>query len=277
MSSFSEFAKKKVLGVPVIYLVGAFVAILALVAWKLKPTVDPTTGDTASDPAAGGGTDTPTDSTTGMPDYSSLDNTGTVVVTPTPLPTADVTAETNDTWLKAAIAAVVAAKAATTADAQSALTKYLSGDNLSFDEGKIRDVALLKEGIPPEPLTQIGSVSAAPAQKQFTNFPGTHTVKGASDNSMSKIATLYYGSGDGVHADKIAAANTSLGPTASVLNVGTRVHVPAWVTPKFVKAAKGYQTDSQIASKNGIAAINVQRLNPNRTSPYPIGTAIRVA
>lgn len=276
MASFSEFSKKKVLGVPVLYLVGAFVAILALVAWKLKPSVDPTSGDaTATDEnATGVSEDQATDT---MPDYSSLDNTGTVVVSPvTPTP-ADVVAETNDTWLRAAIADVVAAKAATAADAQSALTKYLAGDNLSYDEGKIRDVALTKTGLPPEPLAQVGSVSALPAQKQFTNFPGTHTVKGSNDNTMSKIAALYYGSGDGVHADKIAAANTSLGPTATILNVGTRVHVPGWVTPKFVKAAKGYQTDSQIASKNGIAAINVQRLNPNRSSPYPIGTAIRVA
>lgn len=270
MASFQEFARRKIFGIPLLYLVGAGVIIVAIVAYKMKPATPATPAADADTPSTDANADTNDESA-----YSGLSTNGTVIVAPQPTTTTTVV-ETNDTWLKSAVAEVVKAKIATAGDAQSALTKYLAGDNLSFDEGKIRDYALEKLGIPPEPLYQIGTVSEAPAQKQFSLFPGTHTVKGNNDNSAGKLAQLYYGNADANHVNSIVSRNFNLGPSSTTYPPGTKVTIPEWTTPRYYTVQKGYQYPTQIAAKNGIQYAQLIGLNPGVTFPVAVGTKVRV-
>lgn len=275
MASFSDIARKKVAGIPVIYLAGAFVVILAIVAYRMQnkaPVVDK--AGTAD--AAGTGVDGSGNAVDEGAAYAGLASNGTVTVAPQATPTETAVEQTNDMWLRSAAKDVADAKIATAADAQAALSKYLTGDNLSFDEGKIRDYAVQKDGLPPEPLQQIGTVSTAPAQKQFTNFPGTHTVKGDNDNTPAKLAQLYYGRSDYLVTDSIVSQNYNLGPNTSTYSVGTTVKIPAYTEPRYFTAVKGYQYPTQIAAKNGISYAQLLGLNPGAVYPLPIGRKIRV-
>lgn len=271
MASFQEVARRKVFGIPLLYIAGAFVIILAIVAYKMKPSTPPADATDAS--ATGVDTD---GKATDESSYAGLATNGTVVVAPQQPAAEEATQETNDTWLRAAITEVNKAKIATAGDAQAALSKYLSGDNLSFDEGKIRDYALEHVGIPPEPLYQIGTVSEAPAQKQFSLFPGTHVVKGSNDNTPAKLAQLYYGNSDAAHVNSIVAHNFNLGPATTSYSVGTKVSIPEWTTPRYYTVQKGYQYPTPIAAKNGIQYAQLLGLNPGVTFPVAIGTKVRV-
>lgn len=268
---FDAIAKKKFLNIPVLYWVGGFVLILAVVAYRMKPSVEPTS---ATD-AAGTGVDTDGAVDESNP-YGGLATNGTVIVAPQQPQASDAVAETNDTWARAAVNYLIESKQATPGAAQAAIQKYLQGDNLTFEEGILRDSAIAKLTLPPEPLVNIGQVSEKPGQKQFSNFPGTHTVKGTNDNTPAKLATIYYGSGDALHQNKIVAANTSLGPASTTYNVGNRIHIPLWITPKYFTAHAGFLTDYQIARANGIAAINVLNLNPGMSFPVVSGAKVRV-
>jgi hypothetical protein len=272
--NFSELAQRKVAGIPVLYLAGAFVAILAIVAWKMKPSVpdDEVTGDEGTTPD-----NVPTDS--GDPDaadYSGLVSQGTVtVVQGTQTPT-DAVKQTNEDWERAAITYLVDAKLASPSAAQNAIHKYLEGVNLSYDEGKLKDAAITKLKLPPEPLVQVGTVGTAPAQKQFSNFPGRHTVKGPNDNTASKLAQLYYGNSAADRINTIAAANTKLGPASTSYSPGAVVSIPTWTTPYTMTATKYYNTASKIGSKNGLSAAQVVALNPGMVFPVKVGTKVRI-
>jgi|ERR1700761_4226629 len=273
MANLSELMHKKVAGIPVVYLGGAAALVLAIIAYRTRNNNPPT--PTATDASA---TDVNADGTAASTTdpYSGLDTNGTVVVQPQAPAAEDATQATNDQWLRSAVADVAAAKIATVGDAQSALSKYLAGDQLSYDEGAIRDYALSKDGLPPEPLTTVGAVSSKAGRKQVTTFPGVHVVEGPNDNTFSKIASLEYGNADALHVNSLASWNSKYGGANATLNVGTRVTCPVYVTPKYYTAVKGYQTDSQIASKNGTNAINIQQLNPGMVFPVAIGTKVRV-
>ena len=154
-----DFLKRKVLGVPVLYLLALGVGVLAFFAWKMKPSAP---------------SDTPTDSTdseTGMADmggdagtYDYLRTNGTVTVSQgsTPDITTPVTVRTNATWRNDAINWLVGQGAANGGDAQTAIDKYLGGEQLSIPEGKLRDAAIKQFGIPPEPFENGGTQAAIP-------------------------------------------------------------------------------------------------------------------
>ena len=274
MASVQEIMHKKVAGIPVVYLGGAAAIVLAIIAYRMRNN-NPAPA-TATDGSATGidanGAATATDESL----YGGLATNGTVVVAPQAPAAQDVVQATNDSWLRSSVADVVKANLATAGDAQAALSKYLAGDNLSFDEGKIRDYALKTDGLPPEPLQTIGTVSTPPAQKQFSVFPGTHTVKGDNDNTPEKLAQLYYGRSDYIVVDSIVSQNYNLGPRTAVYTPGTVVHIPAYTEPRYFTAVKGYQYPTQIAAKNGISYAQLLGLNPGASYPLPIGRKIRV-
>jgi hypothetical protein len=273
--NIKEWSRKKVIGVPLLYWGLAAAAVLAYVAYKTKSTV---TGGDSGDGTATGDTSAEAGSGGAAGDLSSLNTTGTVVVQPQTQPVADAVEETNDTWLQAAVDYVVNdAKIATYGDAQAALVAYLNGDDLTFDQGKIRDAALSKVKLPPEGVAKIGVTGTAPAQKQFTSFPGKHTVKGTNDNTAAKLATLYYGNGDALHADRISELNTTLGPNSSTFSVGTVVSIPPWTTPAYytVTGKNGDTYYTYIASKHGVSVAMLQALNPSQTVPLKVGTKVR--
>lgn len=270
--TFSEFAKKKVLGVPVLYIAGAAVAIFAVVAWKMKPA---SSGDSSTDgevpPDAGGPHDVP-------PDYSGLNSNGTVIVQPTPVPDQNADKQTNEEWERTAIQLLIDDKKATPTEAQAAIHTYMEGGNLTYDQGVLKDYAVGKMGLPPEPMPVIGQVGPKPAQKQFSHFPGHHTVKGNSDNTSSKLAALYYGNGDSLHAIKIAASspNEKLGPNGTTYPVGTVVYIPGWTNPKYYYTTKDVNWPSEVARKNALSYDSFLAFNPGLTAPYKPGTKVRV-
>jgi hypothetical protein len=280
--NFKELADKKVLGVPVLYLAAGFVTILAVVAWRMKST--PNTDTSGLDAADGTSGSTETDGAAvlaGMEadgNYSGYVTNGTVVVQPvaTSTETASTTIADNDAWVKAGAEWLVAQKKATGTEAVSALSKYVGGDNLSFDEGTLVNLAIAEKGQPPDSLGKIGTISTAPAQKQFSNFPGSHTVKGTNDNAATKLSALYYGNSDSLHTNKIASANLSLGPPSATYNVGAKVAIPTYTTPRYFVIKKGYTYPSQVAAKNGLSYNQFLALNPGLIAPYKIGTKVRV-
>lgn len=264
MASFQEIANKKVAGVPVIYLAGAFVVILAFVAYKLPskesaPT-DTGTGTEEAVPAA--------------EDYSSLATTGTVTVVQSAQDSIEKTTPTNEEWARTAVGYLIESKVATPSEAEAAIAHYLAGANLSFAEGKLKDAAILKLGLPPEPLATLGSVGIQPARKQIGILPGTHKVVNSNDNSITKLASLYYGKTDPKYVRSIASANPKI-PMGAALDPGTSVVIPAFVEPRYYTA--GDTGISAIAVKNGTTTAALKILNPGMSFPVKKGTKVRVA
>lgn len=270
------FAKKKFLGIPVLYLAALFVTILAVVAWRMKsstadaaPATDPSADPTATNADLTG--DQPTnDNGDLLPTFSG----GTVVagnVDQVPTPT---TVATNDTWYKSAVEWLANSQNVNSGDAQEALQAYLSGANLSYAQGHIRDLAIGQFGLPPTPPT-VGQTASKPAQKQG-NPPCKHTVQGSSDNSWTALCILYYNRRDQETIDMLQGANPGIGTTP--FGVGTVVTIPVYHLPKYFVATKTINSFSKIAAANGTSVGALILLNNGKIhDPAPVGTHVRVA
>jgi hypothetical protein len=277
---------RKVAGVPVIYIAGLFVAILAVVAWKMKPAAEPAAeGDGPDTTADAGGVDP------AAADYSSLATPGTVTVsggsagtTTTELP------DDNDRWMRRAIEWIAGQGLATADVATIALQKYLSGDQLSMTEGKIRDAAIAHFGLPPEipqsggteptPTpgpTPVPTPNPTPVPKKYI-APGYHVVTGPADDSYTEMARLWYGRTDNAAIDLIQSYNVALGHSGP-FPVGTRLWIPAYHAPKYVIAKKGMLTSSEIIAKNPpLNSVKMlTELNDGMKFPVAAGTKVRVA
>lgn len=266
--TFSEIAHKKVAGVPVLYLAGAFVAILALVAWKMKPSASE---DPADVPDAANPGEEPDNNPDG---YAGLATNGTVtVVQPTPEKPEPIVV-TNDMWGADAIKLLIGDNKATAGDAQAAISKYLAGDALSFAEGELRDYAVSKKGPPPDYIGTSTVTGSKPAQKQG-NPPCKHTVKGTNDNGLTELAALYYGRSDLSATGLLAGANGNL-PRYGAYDVGTVVVIPAWHEPRYFTTTSAVRYHSSIASKNGISVAALENMNPNLPNPVAVGVKVRV-
>lgn len=262
--AFADLARKKVAGVPVIYLAGGAVAILAVVAWKMKPSVPATT----ETPVDAGGDATAVDESA----YDGLATQGTVTVVQQPNQTvADPVVPTNSTWVRDGAAWLVSEKKIDGTVAYAALTKYVSGQDRSFDENALVNLVIDHQGAPPDDIAEGGTSGTAAAQKQFSEFPGHHVIKNASDNGFPQLAQLYYNSAAGDRIDLLQAANPTLGETGPWAT-GTTVLIPAYHAPVYytVTAAKG-ETASQVASKNGISLYQLSTLNNIRGGLYAAG------
>lgn len=277
MASLSEVMHKKVAGVPVVYLAGGAVVILAVVAYRMKSA--PTTTQTDNTQADGANPAGEYDEANNGADYSGQATNGTVVVSPVTPVAQEAVQETNETWSRSAITYLINDKNVAPGDAQTAITLYLQGANLSFDQGGLRDAAIKKLGIPPEPLDTVGSVSSqadAPAQKQFSHFPGTHTVKGNNDNTALKLAGLYYGAADQAHALKIVSNNSGLGPYGTTYKTGTKLAIPVYVSPVYYTTPAANYYASTVAKKSGTSYSAIEALNPGLSWPVAKGTKVRV-
>lgn len=142
----ASFTKRKVGGVPVIYLVGGFVLILAVVAWRMKPSGDLAASDNAD--ATDAGTDAANPAGVSDSLFPNIPS-GTVVAAPAQPAVEDVPYEDNSTWLRKGVAFLIA-KGKNPGDAQLALQHYLSGADLSYDEGALRDMVVREYGLPPD-------------------------------------------------------------------------------------------------------------------------------
>lgn len=270
--NFQEILSKKFMNVPVLYWAGAFVGILAFAAWKMKSTVPDTPEETTEDAGAVPG------ESDAAADYSGLATTGTVTVVQSAQNDIQKEDYTNADWEEDAIAYLISEKGVPGTDAQIAIQKYMDGNDLSYEEKQWIDACVAKFKRPPDGVSTIGVIGTQPGQKQFSNFPGKHTVKNSNDNTPAKLAALYYGSGSIENARLIAGANSALGAPGVTYMQGTSVTIPTYHAPKFYTVTGVNDTTAaKVAAKNGISAATVQILNTGHKEPYPKGSGVRVA
>lgn len=275
--TFSEVANKKVLGVPVLYLAGAAVVILAIVAYKMdaKTTPDETPGVEGSPDDGGMADDEATDAYAGL----ASGGTVTVVQAATNPAATEETIKTNDMWVREGAEWLVAHGHSTGSVALTALTKYINGVDRSYAEQELVDLWFKEKGAPPDGVSEGGTVGSKPAQKQFSNLPGVHTITGNSDNGYPQLATLYYNSASADRQDLIQVANTSLG-LSGPWPVGTKVTIPVLRNIRYYKTTKA-EAKSTIASKNSLSRAQLDALNngPMWTkygSTVPKGVSVRI-
>ena len=273
------FLQKKFAGIPVLYLLGVAVGIFAFVAWKLKPA------DTSSDSLGAPGTGDAGADVTGVTTgdlagsvYDGLKTAGTVVVAPSSDTIGDTTPtiKTNATWLNDGVQWLVAQDKATGSVANAALSKYLQGQDRSYNEQELVDLWYKQGGPPPDGVEPAGTIGSKPAQKQFEQPPGVHTVKGTNDNDYTDMLNLYYGGRkDQESYDLLQAANEKLG-LSGPWGVGTKINIPVWHPPKYYVTPSD-MTTAQVASKNGITAYQINALNNTSKNTWPKGSKVRVA
>jgi hypothetical protein len=268
-AGLSSLLKRKVAGVPVLYIVALFVVILAFVAWKMKPAKDLTTPPASDSEDTGTDSGTvPTTILTGAPGLG-VGNSGPVEATNPAI------IDSNDAWIRRAVAWLVGQGVASGGTAQAALTKYVNGEDLSFDEGKLRDAAIKQFGLPPESITPGATLAAGP--KRVGTPPVTHTVTGPQDDSTGDLAVLYYGLAHNAYAQAwISTANPSLPPNG-VYPPGTKVKVPAYHQPVYAVATATMRTAAQFAAKNHTTTWAIQTLNHGVIFPVKPGARILVA
>lgn len=271
MASFQEVANKKVFGVKVLYLAAGFVVILGIVAWKLKPSAAGTDGtDTATDESGG---DAPTPNP-----YDSLDSNGTVTVQqlgPQPTSGDSNDVETNDDWVREGSAWLVQQGLANGTDGYTALSKYVNGQDRTYQEQQMVDAWFKEHGAPPQNPAEGGSVAEKPVTK-VPSLPGYHTVQGTTDNTYGKLANLYYGHSEQATYDLVQAANVDkLGMQDGPFTIGTKVLIPAYRTPGYYKTPSA-MTSAQIASKNGITVQQIIALNNTTRSQWAKDATLRV-
>lgn len=259
--TFKEFAAKKVVGVPVLYLAGAAAIILGIVAWRMKATPDTTATDT-TDTSSDAQVDENGLAVPGSDPYAGLSSTGTVTVVQQPTDVTATEPKTNDDWVRDGAGWLVAQHKADGTTAYAALSKYVDGSDRTYEENLLVNAWIEQGGPPPDPVVTSGTVGNPPpvaAQKQFPNPPGTHTVTGNADNSLPKLSTLYYGTDAGQYVDLLEFANPSVA-SASVLPVGTKIAVPIYHDPVFW-TVPSTMTWAQAAGKNGITEQQLRNLN----------------
>ncbi len=267
---WKSIADKKVAGIPVLYLAAGAVVIFAVWAWQLKSS---TAEDAPVEEESAAG------DVEAEADYSGLASNGTVTVVQQAAETeTESVKQTNDDWLRAAVTYLIDEKLATPGEAQTAINNYLEGNDMTYEQGQLKDAAIKKLGLPPERITQLGNVgnkTEAAAQRQFSLFPGKHTVKGSNDNSAAKLAQLYYGNGGAVYANKIAATNNKYGNGVGY-NVGTVLTIPAWRDPRYFTVTKTTRYAKLVGAKNGVSEAVIRGLNPGMAEPYNIGAKVRI-
>lgn len=140
------FLRKKVAGIPVLYLALAAAIVLAVIAYRLNAAPS---SNSAADPNVDPSADPSGDGVL-FPEPT----TGTVIVAPTnPIPTPTDSIDTNDEWLKKSVLFLINERGANPGIAQVALQTYLEGNSLTVEQGKLRDAAVRQFGLPPETFT----------------------------------------------------------------------------------------------------------------------------
>lgn len=262
--TFNDFAAKKVAGVPVLYLLGGGVVILAIVAWKMKPSADSAKADEVPADASGAVED-------GSDPYDQFETKGTVIVSPNPVPNPDQelanqSIQSNEEWLTKGVQFLISKNKATGTMAETALSKYLNGQDRSYNENELVDSVIAEFGRPPDGTGGTGNVGAKPAAAQFTGS-GSHKVMGTTDNTASALAALYYGSSAQDRIDLIEAANVGRG--AGPWAVGTQVTVPAYREPVYYTTpGSGYLSAANLAAKQGVSLDVLALLNNPKGGAY---------
>lgn len=219
--SAPSFFRRKIAGIPVLYLVGGFVVVLVVIAWRLKPSA--ITGESAGEAAPESADDTIRDGsiypplplgTVSTPQSGNPDG----AANPTP-DSGNASIETNNDWLKAGVEFLVS-KREGPVEAQTALSAYLNGEDLTFAQKELVDQVISEYGLPPDPGS-VGSVSPAPAKAQGP-LPRAHVVKSTNEDSVGELAILYYGAVTVPRMNLIVNANGG----KAQFRVGETAHIP---------------------------------------------------
>ncbi len=277
MEKLKELFSKRVFGIPVLYIVGGIVAIFGVVAWRMKPAAEPTdpSADIGLEGAPGSGDSVTTGDAAGSV-YDQLTTRGTVVVAPTPPESTTATVKTNAQWISDGVQWLVANDKASGTVANTALSKYVMGQDRSFDEETLVNLWYKQGGPPPDGVDSPGKVGEKPAQKQFPAPPGVHTIQGTNDNDYTNILDLYYGGRhDQATYDLLQAANEPLG-LSGPWPIGTKINVPVYHTPKMYVLPSD-MTVTQICAKNGITPYQFNALNNTSKTQWKKGNTVRVA
>jgi hypothetical protein len=157
---------------------------------------------------------------------------------------------------------------------QEALSAYINGNQLTFDQGQLRDKVIAQYGLPPDPPTPGGT--AAPKPTRQGNPPLVHTVQGTSDDSYHEITKIYYGREDSEAIDLVQSKNPNLGHAGGAWAKGTKVNVPAYTPPVYFVATKSIRTLAQIAAKNGVSQYSITEMNDGMKFPVAVGKKVRV-
>ena len=268
--------RRRVAGIPVLYLAGGAVVILAVVAWRMRAS-NPET------PSEDTGNDVPME--TNQNDEAQLDSDGyaaftakgSITAAPPEKIETEKPEETNSTWLKKAVEARVK-EGASAGTVQNALQAYLAGAQLTYAQGQERDRAIKTFGLPPNPPDQTNPVGApaAPAKSQGP-LPRGHKVTNGNDDTYAEIARIYYPTADSASVTLIANANRSRLTGTGPFSPGTIVQVPKYSVPKYYTSTKKTDTAAEIAKKNATSSSAIITLNPGMKFPVKAGTRVRVA
>lgn len=284
MDKLKTLMGRKIVGVPVLYIVGAAVAVLAYFAFKMKGSATVSSDEPVQDEAEG---DLPLSTQpvfTANPPPAFERSDGSIGSTP------DV--DTNEKWLRRSIEWVSAHEGLPVDSVRIALQKWLAGEDLSVSEGHIRDAAVNHFGLPPEELPQGGQTAEPPVAVPIPDPPvvtptpsfrppGRYTTTGTSkDNSWAALARYVYGSGDNDHIDYLQSYNVRNGaPHSGPLPAGLVMWIPVYSRPRYVKATTTMRTAQQLIAKNPPlnSVAMLQELNDELHFPVPVGTRVRVA
>lgn len=184
----TKAARRRVLGVPVLYIAAAVAVILAVYAYKTQTRP----GKVAS---ANGETDA-SEVSDAPGDLGSVYPTmprGTVIVAPASMvnDASATSLETNTEWLRQGVA-LLGADGVSGGTAQLALQKYLDGEQLSYVQGSYRDKVIAKLGLPPDPSTVGGTdPESAAFPTPIPSVPGT-LPEGENTTLSDMIRAAYY-------------------------------------------------------------------------------------
>lgn len=183
---------QKVAGIPVVYIAGGAVAVITVVAWRMKDSPDVTDGPAEGEDAIvdeNGLAD-------GTNPYGGLATNGTVIVQqpkPEPVDTEPDRPMSNEEWVRRGAEWLVKERNVSGPSAYIALEKYLAGKSRSTQEAQWVEAVIKVQGFPPESFnsatptpTPNQPVGPAPGSK-----PGYGWVKVNAGDTAAGIASKY--------------------------------------------------------------------------------------
>lgn len=261
MGDWREWLQRKVLGVPVLYILAGVAVIALIYALRMQPSAPEE--EIEGEPEAG---DSEFDDSDAQPVF--IANPPTSTVTPPP-----AQEDNNELWARRAISWLISTSDTTLQEATNAITKYLNEEDLNQNEAVLRDKAVKQFGLPPEGLLRSGTGGyRGPFSSQGVP-PTTHTVRNKNDDTFRELAKGYYGRTDAAVLGLLRAANTTMNEPFSA---GQRVTIPKRVNPRYFKATAAVRTLTAIAAKNATEQSEILALNPGMRFPVKVGTRVRV-
>lgn len=237
----SQIMSRKIAGVPVVYIAGGAVFVLAIIAWRAKST------PAAPEQQQAAPEDTTADDATPPAVYPEMPKGTVVAASPTDNADSNTSISSNAEWLKRGVMFLSEKGGESPGEAHLALSAYLDGNQLTYQQGIMRDKVIRELGMPPDPPTP--GTTAPDVGRSQGPLPRAHTVKNVNENSAAKLAMIYYNRSDAFAVSAITSANSG----RSTYNVGDAVQVPILPTP-VAPAKPAVPTKAPVVNKPPAAA-----------------------